>query len=352
MSRPVKGKAIRALVLAAGRGERLRPLTSFVPKPLLPVAGRAVAGYSLERLAGIGCEAVAINLHHRAESIERHFGAAVRGVPLTYSHEPELLGTLGALRQLKDFFATADAAVVVNGDSLCRWPLRRMIRRHLAGGAAATLLVSESADPADFGGGVGLDDKGDIVELRAGEARRSARVSRRAVFAGAHILSGDVLRRACEGRGPADFIDDLYAPLLAEGARLQAIATRQAWHDLGTPRRYLEGAYDWGRGRYPRRFWRHRWVARSARLERGARVRLSVVESGARIARGARVEESLVLDDAVIGSGSRLRRTIVAPGVRLPRETWVERRLVTPLKAGRDPGANDSVVGRLVYTPI
>lgn len=347
---------LRALVLAAGRGERLRPLTGFVPKSLLPVAGRPLIAYALDRLAVQGCEGAAINLHHLGDEIERRLGKSHRGMPLVYSREPELLGTSGALRPLREYLGDADLVLLLNGDSLCRWPLRVMIRRHLAVGADATLLLSRRADPLAFGGGVEIDDESRIVELRPQGPFRSAgtgaKTKRRYVFAGAHVLSPSLLARLARGEGYGDIVDELYRPLLAGGARIQGVLTAADWFDVGTPRRYLESSFAWARGRYPRRAWRRRYIARGAVVGPRARIRRSVVESGCRIERAASVQDSVVLTDALVGRESRLVECIVAPGVRLPPRTWIERRLITPLKAGRDPGASDSVVGNLVYTPI
>ncbi|MBV8203217.1 MAG: nucleotidyltransferase family protein, partial [Acidobacteria bacterium] len=133
---------VRALVLAAGLGTRLRPLTGDMPKPLLPVLGQPILGYTLRRLAAAGCEAAAVNLHHRGEQIRRALGDDFAGLPLTWSEESHLLGTLGALQPLAGFFAAADLVLIVNGDSLCRWPLAELVRRHRENGAPATLLLA------------------------------------------------------------------------------------------------------------------------------------------------------------------------------------------------------------------
>src|SRR5947199_9443389 len=199
-------RRIRALVLAAGVGTRLRPLTEQLPKPLLPVRGVPVLGYTLTQLAALGCEAAAVNLHHLGEQVRRRFGAAHAGMPLTWSEEPELLGTLGALHPLKDFFAPADLVLLVNGDSLYRWPLRKLVRRHLAAGAPATLLLSSRADLGAFGGGVGVDRSWNILSFRPGDPERGE-VLRRYVFAGAHVFSPDLLARV--GPGKADVVRDL-----------------------------------------------------------------------------------------------------------------------------------------------
>ena len=105
---------IRGFVLAAGYGERLRPLTHFLPKPLLPIAGEPVIGHTLRTLAAARCEAVAVNLHHLPEAIPRQLGTSYHGLPLAYSFEEEIQGTLGALHPQLDFLAAADLVLLVN----------------------------------------------------------------------------------------------------------------------------------------------------------------------------------------------------------------------------------------------
>src|SRR4051812_11891584 len=108
----MQGRRLRALVLAAGLGTRLRPLTDLVPKPLLPVTGVPLLGYTLAQLAVLGCEEVAINLHYLGEKIRQRFGPSFAGMRITYSEEPVLLGTLGAFGPLREFFAPADQVLL------------------------------------------------------------------------------------------------------------------------------------------------------------------------------------------------------------------------------------------------
>ncbi|MEM8964694.1 MAG: sugar phosphate nucleotidyltransferase, partial [Acidobacteriota bacterium] len=109
---------IRALVLTAGFGTRLRPLSATLPKPLLPIGGDTVAGWTLRRLAAAGCEAALLNLHHLGDQVVAHFGASHWGLPLDYSYEkPEILGTFGALYPTREFLADSDAVVLINGDA-------------------------------------------------------------------------------------------------------------------------------------------------------------------------------------------------------------------------------------------
>jgi mannose-1-phosphate guanylyltransferase len=299
---------VRALVLAAGLGLRLRPLTAACPKPLLPVAGATLLATTLDCLVEAGCEAAAINLHHLGGSIRDAFGARFRTMPLTWSEEPELLGTLGALAPLRGFFAAAGTILLLNGDSLCRWPLASLLARHRAAaarGARATLLLSARADPAAFGGGVGVGPRGEVRTLFAGDAARGP-MARRLVFAGAHALVPELLARV--PAGASDSVRDLYRPLLDEGERLASLVTRRRWHDLGTPRRYLDAVGETLAAR------RSSFISATARVAAGARLRRVDVEAGAVIEEGARVEDALLLPGARIGPGAVVRDAIVGFG--------------------------------------
>ena len=312
---------LRALVLAAGRGERLRPLTATLPKPLVPVGGRPLLAWTLERLRAAGCEAVAINLHHLGSQIRDRFGASFRGMPITYSPESELLGTAGALPPLRAFFEPADRVIVVNGDSLCRWPLETLLAAHVRRGPAATLLVHRKADPRAFGGGVALEDDRIVAFRRGSLADAAAR--RHLVFAGAQVLEPELLARIPEG--PGDLVTVLYEPLLAAGAPLAAVVTERLWHDLGTPQRYLDAVLDWT----------FRGSLQAARTVKGAAVdpsatlRRTLVEAGAEVAAEADLRSCLVMPGAKIGKGVRLTRSVVGPGATVAADTQADATLFT-----------------------
>lgn len=326
---------LRALVLAAGRGERLRPLTATLPKPLLSVAGRPLLAWTLERLRAAGCEAVAINLHHLGSQIRDTFGDRYRGLPLVYSDEPELLGTAGALPPLRAFLEQADRVLVVNGDSLCRWPLETLLAAHARRKPAATLLVHRKADPRAFGGGVALEAD-TITAFRPGSlAHASAR--RHLVFAGAQVLEPELLARIPEG--PGDLVTALYEPLLAEGAPLAAVVTERLWHDLGTPLRYLDGVLDWtfrGSTRASR-------VVKGAAVDPSATLRRTIVEAGAQVDAEADLRSCVVMPGAKIGQGARLNRSVVGPGATVAPETAAEESLFT-----HDPERDATTLSRII----
>jgi mannose-1-phosphate guanylyltransferase len=309
-------RRIRALVLAAGLGTRLRPLTDATPKPLLPVRGVPILGHSLARLAAAGCEAAAVNLHYLGDQIRSRFGDSYQGMPLTWSEEPEVLGTLGALYPLKKFLAPADLVLLLNGDSFCDWPLGELIDSHLANGCRSTLLLTSWPDPADFGGGVGIDRDGRILSFRAGVPERDEAVGRYA-FAGAHAFSPELLAELKPGN--SDIVRDLYGPALAAGAALGSLVDGRPWHDMGTPRRFLDGTLEAGT-----------WISPLASVDAAAEVLRSSIEPGAAVQTGARIEGSVLLPGTRIGRESVVRESIVGFGATVPPGARIEWGIVMP----------------------
>lgn len=344
----MKRPRLRALVLTAGYGVRLRPLTFFLPKPILPVAGEPVVGRTLRGLRRLGCEAAVLNLHHLVESIPACLGQSYHGLPLVYSREQSLLGTLGPLHENREFLRSADAALLVNGDTLCDWPWRALLRRHLRAQADATLLLHRRVSKEAFGGGVGVGGGGRIVQFR--EHEPIAPVVRKHVFAGAHVLSPRLLERI--EAGSADIVTALYQPLLEGGGHIASVITSRRWHDLGTGERYLDAVLARTRRRW-------RWLGRPrnhisplASVSEQASVEGSVIEAWAVIEKDVRIEGSVVLPGARISAGSSIHSSIIGPGVRFAAATNIERRMVNRVKTDHELSPHDTVMGNLVYTPL
>ncbi len=356
----MKTPRFRAVVLAAGFGARLRPLTLSLPKPLLPVAGRPILGHTLRALRKCGCEAVAINLHYQGEKIASRFGSDFEGMPIRYSREDDIQGTLGALAPLRSFLDEAELVVVINGDSLARWPLAKLLRYHQKHSPRATLMVSSRARPEDYGGGIGITREGRVTTFEppqpaagngcdpadppGSEEPQEPREVKRRVFAGAHIFSPGLLESMA--RPPSDFVRDLYQPLVENGERIDAVESGKQWFDLGTPKRYLDGVIGWvGTNSWRRRGWR----SAAAEVDPDASVKSSVLEAGVKVGRGARIRRSLVLPEASIGVDCKVTDSVIGLAVDLPSGTVVESRLVTEARADTPPHGSASIVGGLVY---
>ncbi len=305
------------------------------------MAGKSVAARTLESLHEAGCEAVAVNLHHLGEAIVAAFGTSYHGLPLTYSPEPEILGTLGALGPLRSFIAEADLFLIVNGDSLCRWPFEEMIARHQEHGGPATLLVHEQVDPRPFGGGLALGADGEVLAFRGGKAA----AHERRLFAGAHLLSPAVL--ADRPLAPGDIVSGLYEPLLAAGTPIHTYRTNRPWHDLGTPWRYLEGVRATLAERRQNEF-----LSAGAAIAEEAEISGSAIEAEAEVAAGAIVEGSLVMPGAKVGAGARVRRSILGPGIRVPATAEVEGELLSCRSPEHPLPAGARLDGELVRQPL
>lgn len=206
---------MKALVLAAGLGTRLRPYTDVVPKTMIPVAGRPLLERNVEWLAENGVRDLAVNLHHLPETIRDHFGdGSAYGVRIRYSYEPELLGTAGALRPLAGWLCEG-TFLVVYGDNLIRLELSAMLEKHARSRAVATVALYLREDVGSSGVAE-LDEAGNVV--RFSEKPQPGET-------GSHWVNAGLL--ACEpalldaiGDGSPDFGCDVLPAVLAAGGRI------------------------------------------------------------------------------------------------------------------------------------
>jgi mannose-1-phosphate guanylyltransferase len=295
---------MKAMVLAAGLGLRMRPLTLLRAKPALPVLNRPLLAWTMTRLARAGVKDVVVNLHHLPETVTAVLGSGRRfGLRILYARERTILGTGGGPRAVRGWFGD-EPLLVVNGDVLFDLDLRRLLAVHSTSGARATLALRPNPVPYAYSPVVS-DRKGRILSIAGRPAAARGAVS---MFASVHVLDPALLDRLPEGA--SDSVLDLYIPLLAEGAHLQGVPSRGAWYDFGRPGLYRDAQLRLLPGRGRDRV----LVDGKARVGATARVRRSVVGAGARIAGGARVERSVLWDGAVVGAGARVSGSIVVTG--------------------------------------
>lgn len=308
--------AFDAIILCAGLGTRLRPLTEHTAKPAVPLLGRPLVGYGLELLRAAGFTRVCINTHWRAAEMRAAAEAEAQrlGLTLVFSHEPAILGTGGVFRQARELgLVRRDRPLVVlNGDVLFDLDLPALLGRHTASNAAATMVLR--AMPG--GGGyspVEADETGRIH--RIGRYGRPGAGPGR-LFTGVHVLSPRALDLLPAGE--SGVVETVYAPLLDAGERVQAVIDEGLWLDLGDPRGYLEahltllgGGLKLGPlarlGILPDT---PATIAPDAVIEPGARVERSSIGAGAFVAAGAQVVDSVVWPGVRIGAAERLSRTI------------------------------------------
>ena len=235
---------MRAILLAAGYGTRLRPLTDATPKSLLPIAGRPLLVWNLLLLRRHGITEAIINLHHLGDQIVEALGDGSRyGMRLAYSHEPTPLGTGGGLRQAAPYLK-GGPFLVVNADTLSECDLTALVACHGDSGALATLAVRADAD-AEAWGAVMLDGASRIRQIK-GEPPVAAAGFRSYMFAGIQVLDPSLLDIIPPGPGS---IIDVHTKLLQQGRLLQGYEMTGYWSDIGTPERYAQAQQDMAVGR-------------------------------------------------------------------------------------------------------
>jgi len=226
---------MKGMILAAGEGRRLRPLTNYLPKPMLPVGGRPLLEHILTHLRNCGITNLAINLHHLPQAVIDHFGDGNRwGVRLRYSVEEELLGSAGGVKRLESFFD--EPFVVYYGDLFTRADLRPMIAAHRRGESIATMGLYRVPDPWNRGI-VQLDSGGRITRFVEKPPREEAFSN--LANAGIYVLEPDVLRYIPPDQ-PCDFGRDVFPALLADGAPVAGYVLDAPLIDIGLPEKYRE----------------------------------------------------------------------------------------------------------------
>jgi NDP-sugar pyrophosphorylase family protein len=326
------------MVLAAGLGQRMRPLTLLRAKPVLPVLNRPLLHWTLERLARAGVREAVLNLHHLPETVVEAVGdGRLFGVRVRYSREETILGTGGGPRAVRDLLGDAPV-LLVNGDVLFELDLRPLLERHARCGALATLALRRN--PGGYSPVV-TDRQGRILSIAGRPAPAEGAAS---MFASVHVLDPALLERLPEG--VSDSVRDLYIPLLAQGAYLHGVRSRGAWYDFGRPSLYRDAQLrllPGGRS----------LVDPRARVAATADLRRSVVGRGARIG-AARVERSVLWDGAIVDGGARVSGAILTTGAVVRSGERAERVAVLPAAAVAmaDAGARVERHGDMAWVAI
>lgn len=296
---------MKAMILAAGYGERLWPLTADRTKPALPVLGKPLVGYVAEYLAGFGITEIVVNLHHHPDSVRRSLGDGSQfGVTLEYIHEPVILGTSGALDNARALLE-GGTFIVVNGKLITDLDLNAALREHRSRNALATLVLRPNPKFERFS----------FVELENGLVKRFAGMPSRdswqtedapLMFTGIHIIEPRIFEYIPPGVF-SDSVIDVYPQAIAKGERILGHVAEGMWYELSTMQRYLDISlallHSEGRDVYAgqnssidvKANVRDSILWDNVRIGPGATVRRSVLGDGVRIAAGASVEDAVVV---------------------------------------------------------
>jgi mannose-1-phosphate guanylyltransferase len=330
---------MQALILAGGEGTRLRPLTTTVPKPVVPLVDRPFIAYMLDWLRRHGVDDVIMSCGFLAAGVRNVLGdGSAYGLRLRYVEEPQPLGTGGALKFAESLLD--ERFLMLNGDVLTDLDVSAQLALHEERGARATLALTPVEDPSAYGLVRTLQDAQvtGFVEKPAPDQIDTHNIS-----AGIYVLERSVLELLEPGR-PASIERDVFPRLV--GAGLYAYVGEGYWLDIGTPERYLEGTFDILEGTVETavaermgggfvciepgtenagRVIPSALVEHDCRIAAGARIGGRVVlETGVTVGEETTIERSVVLRGSSIGAHCRLSGCIVAGGVEIGDNTHVE----------------------------
>ena len=328
---------MQALILAGGEGTRLRPLTTTIPKPVVPLVDRPFIRYMLDWLAGHGITDIIVSCGHMAIGVRNVLGdGSAFGVRLRYVEEPEPLGTGGALKFAQPLID--GRFVMLNGDVLTDLDISAQIEQHERTGARATLALTPVDEPWNYGL-VRTGDDGSVREFVEKPARDQIDTNK--ISAGAYILEPDVFDLLEEGV-PASIERDVFPVMVGNG--LYGYVADGYWLDIGTPLRYLQATFDILEGtvhtKVQQRLDNFLYVNPDVKAK-GRMVPSAVVESGCQIGSGARVggramletgvsigsdtivESSVILRGAEVGANCSLANCIVGAGVSIGDNTQI-----------------------------
>jgi NDP-sugar pyrophosphorylase family protein len=224
---------MKAMILAAGQGTRLLPLTRFRPKPLFPIYNVPLLGLTIDFLKRAGVKEIVINTHHLSQSIESYLGKIKpAGVNIQLSHEETLLGTGGAVKKVENFWNDSPF-ILINGDIIHTIDLTAAYQNHLDRGDLATLIVHDH--PPYYR--IEMDQEETIVGLREERVKKPVSPTRKLAFTGIHIISPRILEKI-PPRCHVDIIN-LYLELIARGENIGGYPVEgHYWLDIGTPNDY------------------------------------------------------------------------------------------------------------------
>jgi mannose-1-phosphate guanylyltransferase len=329
---------MQAVILVGGEGTRLRPLTSTVPKPVVPLVDRPFLAYMLEWLKRHGIEDVVMAMGYLPTAVRNVLGdGSAFGVRLRYVEEPDPRGTAGALKFAEDLLD--ERFLMLNGDVLTDIDLTAQIAQHEQTGATATLALVPVDDPSAYGL-VRLEDDGSVREFV--EKPSADQIDTNLISAGAYVLERSILDLV-EPDKNVSIEREIWPRLIGNG--LYGFAAQAYWLDIGTPERYLQGTFDIIEGNVQTavrddlgdsfrsvepsaqvtgRVVPPAVVQRQCDVGEGAHVGpLVVLGQGACVGRDTIVERSVVLQGARIGDGCVVRDAIVAAGARVGDGTHI-----------------------------
>ena len=319
---------MQALILAGGRGTRLRPLTVYTPKPIVPVVNRPFLLYQIEVLRKAGITDITLSLSYQPDKIEHQLGRGSEfGVNLSYVTEPSPMGTGGAYKFASN--AIRETTVVFNGDILTDLDIKKLVELHQAKSADATITLVPVEDPTRYGL-IKIDEDSKVLRfVEKPQPDELAELKINTINAGIYILEPTILDIIAKDANKS-FEYDVFPDILTRGLPFFGYEMAgQYWRDIGTPASYLAAHHDFLSGKL-----------NSFEIER------SPVSDD--VATRAEIDKASVLgDDCVVKAGARVINSVIGAGVHIEEKALIENSVIWPhTRISTAAEIRDAIVGR------
>ncbi len=287
------------MILAAGRGRRMEPLSRVLPKPALPVLDRPLVMWAVEQAARAGAPRAVVNAWHLADRLEEALGSLTPPIPVAVSREPRLMGTAGGIALARDrgLLGREGPVLVLNGDAVYGLELAALLATHAGGAHDVTMALLPHLDPRRWSR-VHLDARGLVTGIAPPGQPSAGEVP--LLYPGAMVVSRAALDRI--PAGPGDVPAAVWEPARRCGRLGGAVVTGH-WREVGTPAAYLEAVLAL--------LGESSWTDPGARVAAGARLHRAMVGAGAVVGAGATVSESIVAAGAVAEPGAVVIRSVL-----------------------------------------
>jgi len=324
------------MILAAGFGTRLLPLTRTVPKPMVAVMHRPLLEHTIHLLRSAGISDIAINVHHLPEQVMDYFGDGKRfGVNLHFSVEKAILGTAGGIKAVQGFLQ-GGPFVVINSDIVVDIDLNSVFDFHRQKGSCLTLVVREDDSPEKYDP-IEIQKDGRIVHFVGASSLNVPEDTRRVMFTGIQIMEPEIFSRIPVGKF-CGTTEHVFPEMIEEGLPVFGYLHKDYWIDLGNRAKYLEVHRDALDGRVSLKTGALQkaegaaivspaLVGENCTIDPAAKVGpYAVLGKGCRVEAGAVIEHSVLWDGVTVGSHGSVRRSILGSGVVVQSKDQIEDR--------------------------
>jgi len=304
---------MKAIILSAGYGTRLRPLTDRLPKPLMPVLGTPALSHIIQHLQECNVSDIGVNIHHKFEMIEEYLEAKHAKQNITLSFEKNILGVAGGIGGFREYLKGEDLFIVHNGDILSNISLNRIFQEQKRRVPLCTMVVHD----CDGYNNVSVDEDGNVIDIR-GVIKPDA-ASRLLAYTGISFMSSEILNLFPEG--PSDLVPFLLDIIKKEKGMVKAVKVKDcAWMDVGTIENYFSAHKEILVNKKPliaKDLVPQNNIFLGEKAVVGEDVEFTGFVSagrGAVIKKGCRMENCIVWDNVVVEEKSVIKNSVIGKG--------------------------------------